>query len=86
MCDATITSAELRQRFSTAAALAIALGLALSAVACTSIGDPSALPWNANRVTMTSFAPLVSEIIPAVVNVSALQRPSKAAADEIVRQ
>ena len=56
---------------------------ALSAVGCTSIGgDSSALPWNADRVTMTSFAPLVSEIIPAVVNVSALQRPGKAAADE----
>ncbi|MGO9846208.1 MAG: trypsin-like peptidase domain-containing protein, partial [Methylocella sp.] len=83
MCDATIISANLRQRFSTAVALAIVLGLALSAVACTSIGgDSSALPWNAGKVTMTSFAPLVSEIIPAVVNVSALQRPGKAAADE----
>ncbi len=35
MCDATIISANLRQRFSTAVALAIVLGLALSAVACT---------------------------------------------------
>jgi serine protease Do len=83
MCDATIISADLRQRFAKAGALAIALGAALSAVGCTSIGgDSSALPWNAGRVTMTSFAPLVSEIIPAVVNVSAVQRPSKAAADE----
>ena len=31
---------------------------------------------------MTSFAPLVRQVIPAVVNVSALQRPGKAAADD----
>jgi serine protease Do len=83
MNDATIISAGLRRRFGTAPAAAISLGLVLGTVGCTSIdGDSSALPWNAGRATMTSFAPLVSQIIPAVVNVSALQRSSKAAADD----
>ncbi len=83
MNDATIITAGWNWRFGAASVVAISLCLALGAVGCTSIdGDSPAFPWNAGRGTMNSFAPLVSEIIPAVVNVSALQRPGKAAADE----
>jgi serine protease Do len=80
MRDATITGACLRLCFSTTSAAALALGLALGAVGCTpNDADFSAVPSSGSRVALTSFAPLVSEIIPAVVNVSALQRPGKAA-------
>jgi serine protease Do len=66
----------------TASAVTVSLGLALAAAGCISTdADSSAVPSSGGRVTMTSFAPLVSEIIPAVVNVSALQRPHKAAAE-----
>ena len=54
------------------------IGLALLASGCAAL-DPS-VP-SGGRVTITSFAPLVQEVIPAVVNVSAVQRPGKAAAD-----
>ena len=72
MTDATIINAGQRSR-GTASAAVILLGLAaLGAAGCTSTdADSSAVPSSAGRVTMTSFAPLVSEIIPAVVNVSA---------------
>jgi serine protease Do len=82
MTDATIISVGQRLH-GTACAAAILLGLAaLGAVGCTSPdADSSAVPSSAGRVAMTSFAPLVSEIIPAVVNVSALQRSHKAAAE-----
>ena len=53
------------------------VGLALLASGCAL--DPSAP--SGGRVSITSFAPLVQEVIPAVVNVSAVQRPGKAAAD-----
>jgi serine protease Do len=83
MNDAIIISAGPKRRSGAPSAAAISLGLALGAVGCTSIdGDSSAFPWITGRATVTSFAPLVSEIIPAVVNVSAVQRPGKAAADE----
>jgi serine protease Do len=80
MDDAAIIGARLKRPSGAACAAAVSLGLALGAVGCMSIDrDDPALPWRADRVTMTSFAPLVSEIIPAVVNVSASQRPRKAA-------
>jgi len=82
MMDATIMNAGSRRR-GMASATVILLGLAaLGAVGCTPTdADSSAVPSSAGRVTMTSFAPLVTEIIPAVVNVSALQRPHKTAAE-----
>ena len=83
MGDAAITGAGLRRRFGATSAAAVSLGLALIVGGCASLeGDPSAVPWGSSQVTMTSFAPLVRQVIPAVVNVSALQRPGKAAADD----
>ncbi len=83
MGDAATIGAEVRRRLGTTSAAAVSLGLALAAAGCASVdGDSAAVPWNAGPVTMTSFAPLVRQVIPAVVNVSALERPSKAAADD----
>jgi serine protease Do len=79
--DATIGSAGPRL-LGSASTVAVSLGLALGAAGCTLTDtDSFAVPSSEGRVTMTSFAPLVSEIIPAVVNVSAVQRPHKAAAE-----
>jgi serine protease Do len=79
MSDTRIIRAGLRPAF----AAAVSLLLALAAFGCAAPdADSWAVPSSAGRVTMTSFAPLVREVIPAVVNVSALQRPGKAAADE----
>jgi serine protease Do len=52
---------------------------ALLSVAAAAGCTPSAAP-NPGPIRMTSFAPLVQEVMPAVVNVSAVQRPRKAAA------
>ena len=83
MGDAAITGAALWRRLGAASAAAVSLGLALAAGGCASLdGDASAVPWGASRVTMTSFAPLVRQVIPAVVNVSALQRAGNAATDD----
>ncbi len=80
MTDATIINASRRPRGTESAAVILLCLAALSAVGCRSTdADSSAVPSSAGPVTMTSFAPLVSEIIPAVVNVSALQRSHKAA-------
>ena len=63
---------------------AVSLGIALPAISCAPLGaGSSAVPSSAGRVTMASFAPLVREVIPAVVNVSAVQRPGKAADQEM---
>jgi serine protease Do len=82
MGEARVMRAGPRAQAGTAFAAAISLGLALTAIGCTPGEEASAVPSSAGRVTMTSFAPLVREVIPAVVNVSALQRPGKAAEDE----
>ena len=83
MGDATITGAGLLRRFGAPSTAAVSLGFALVAGGCAQLdGDPAAVPWGAGRTTMTSFAPLVRQVIPAVVNVSALQRPGNAAADD----
>jgi serine protease Do len=80
---ARVRKASLRQPARAVLATAVSLGPALTAVGCTPPGgEASAVPSSAGRVTMTSFAPLVREIIPAVVNVSALQRSGKAADDQ----
>jgi serine protease Do len=60
----------------TAANAPLLLALALAAIGCAPLGGSSA-----GRVRITSFAPLVQEVLPAVVNVSALQKPGKTAAD-----
>lgn len=83
MSDARIVRAGLRRRGGIAFGAAISLGLAYGASGCASPEANSwAVPSSAGRVKMTSFAPLVHEILPAVVNVSAIQRPDKAAADD----
>jgi serine protease Do len=58
------------------------LGIALVASGCTPpVSGSSSVPSHGERVTMTSFAPLVQEVLPAVVNVSAVQKPGKTAAN-----
>jgi serine protease Do len=83
MSDARITHRGLRPQGAMVFGAAISLGLALSEPGCVPL-DPNfgAVPSIAGRVSMTSFAPLVREVLPAVVNVSAIERPSKAAADD----
>jgi serine protease Do len=55
----------------------LSLGLALTAVGCT---QPDR-PHQAGGGPAPSFAPIVREVMPAVVNVSAVQRVTKTAAD-----
>jgi serine protease Do len=52
------------------------LGIGFAASGCAPSGTASS-----GQARVTSFAPLVQQVIPAVVNVSAVQKPSKAAAD-----
>jgi serine protease Do len=83
MSDALIVRAGLRQQGRVVFGAAVSLALAFGAFGCAPPeADSWAVPSGAGRVTMTSFAPLVREIIPAVVNVSAIQRSDKAAAND----
>jgi serine protease Do len=59
---------------------ALSLGLAAMAIGCTQADRPSAMDQTGAAVP--SFAPVVQEVMPAVVNVSAIQRVNKAAADD----
>ncbi len=59
---------------------AVMLGVASAVAGCTQSGPFFAL--GGSRVAMPSLAPVVQEVMPAVVNVSAVQRPSRAAAEE----
>jgi serine protease Do len=52
----------------------------LLAFGCAPLSTGGSAPANGGRITMTSFAPLVQAVIPAVVNVSAVQKTGKAAA------
>jgi serine protease Do len=82
MDEARTMRASLRVQAGALAA-AMSLGLVLTASGCAATDDvASAVPSKAGRVTMTSFSPLVREVMPAVVNVSALQRAGKAADDQ----
>src|ERR1700738_2799124 len=58
---------------------ALSLGLAATAIGCTQADRPSAM--DQTGASVPSFAPVVQEVMPAVVNVSAIQRVNKAAAD-----
>ncbi|HEY3911387.1 MAG TPA: Do family serine endopeptidase [Stellaceae bacterium] len=83
MSDARMIRRSPRRRGDAALGAAVSLGLALGAFGCTPLDPGSwAAPSSMGRVKMTSFAPLVREVLPAVVNVSAIERPSKTAADE----
>jgi serine protease Do len=59
---------------------ALSLGLAITASGCTQADRPSAM--DQTGASVPSFAPVVQEVMPAVVNVSAIQRVNKAAADD----
>ena len=59
---------------------ALSLGLAITAIGCTQADRPSAM--DQTGASVPSFAPVVQEVMPAVVNVSAIQRVNKAAADD----
>src|SRR5262245_52039426 len=59
---------------------ALSLGLAVAAMGCTQ-GDSPYSACGGAGVPVPSFAPIVQEVMPAVVNVSAIQRVSRAAAD-----
>ncbi|HEY1299137.1 MAG TPA: Do family serine endopeptidase [Stellaceae bacterium] len=74
MAEACVAPARRRKRLGRAAALA-----ALSVVAALAAG--CAQPQS-GRVAVPSFAPLVQAVLPAVVNVSAIQRPNRAALAE----
>ena len=75
MSGARVNRAARRRR-----AWAVMLGVASAVAGCTQSGPFFAL--GGSRVAMPSLAPVVQEVMPAVVNVSAVQRPSRAAADE----
>jgi serine protease Do len=60
-------------------ATAASLGIAMAVIGCT-WGDPLYLAGGAGA-PVPSFAPIVEEVMPAVVNVSAVQRANMAAAD-----
>ncbi len=55
------------------------LGIAVMVMGCTETGQFS--PAGAAGAPLPSFAPVVAEVMPAVVNVSAIQRANRAAAD-----
>ncbi len=59
---------------------ALSLGLAATAIGCTQADRLSGM--DQTGASVPSFAPVVQEVMPAVVNVSAIQRVNKAAADE----
>jgi serine protease Do len=71
-----------RRRYPATSAAALLLVLTLTAIGCT----PSDLPFlslpSVAGHPLPSFAPVVQGVMPAVVNVSAVQRASKAADDE----
>ncbi|MGH7046912.1 MAG: Do family serine endopeptidase [Stellaceae bacterium] len=79
MSEARVMRTRLRQLTETALGAAVSLGLVVGGFGCAPDADFWALSSSAGRVKMTSFAPLVREVLPAVVNVSAVQRPGKAA-------
>ena len=62
-------------------AAALLLGLALVEIGCAP-ADLQFFGWNAAGRSPPSFAPLVQGVMPAVVNVSAVQRASKAATEQ----
>ena len=62
-------------------AAAVLLGLAMTAIGCAPADLQFFGPGMSGRA-LPSFAPVVQGVMPAVVNVSAVQRASKAAADE----
>lgn len=59
---------------------ALSLGLAIMAMGCTPANGPYPAGSGAGN-PLPSFAPIVQEVMPAVVNVSAVQRMNKIAAD-----
>jgi serine protease Do len=72
-------SSELRRGWISSATGKGAAAALLSITAVAAGCAPSTGP-NSKPVKMTSFAPLVQDVMPAVVNVSAVQKPRKAAA------
>lgn len=81
MRDGRTTGGGPRSQSAAVFGAALSLGLALSELGCAPFGTkPWLVPSSAGRVSMTSFAPLVHQVLPAVVNVSAIERPGKAAA------
>ena len=58
----------------------LSLGLAITTMGCTQANGPYP-PGSSTGKPLPSFAPIVEEVMPAVVNVSAVQRMSKTAAD-----
>ena len=61
---------------STPRMVVLLVGMTCAAPGCAPLSTSST-----GQAKVTSFAPLVQQVIPAVVNVSAVQKPSKAAAD-----
>jgi serine protease Do len=83
MSNARATRGGLRPQGAVVFGAAVTFGLALGEVGCAPTETNGwVVPSSTGRTTMTSFAPLVHEVLPAVVNVSAIERPGKAADDE----
>ena len=80
MSNARFAGAERRIWARAAGTAALLLAVAASSIGCS---QPGGNGWGGGpqsaSVTVPSFAPLVQEVLPAVVNVSAVQRPSKTA-------
>jgi len=79
MSEPRVIQTRLRQLTETVFGAAVSLGLVVGGFGCAPDTGFWAVASSGGRVKMTSFAPLVREVLPAVVNVSAIQRPSKAA-------
>jgi serine protease Do len=73
------TSALRRAR---AAALATSIGLSLALAPFAWADTPAPPPLTAQAAALPSFAPLVKKVLPAVVNISVLEKPTAAESEE----
>jgi serine protease Do len=78
MSDARTLMAARQAVFGAAAAVLV---IPLMIVGCTRFGAGFAAGGPSGEVSVPSFAPLVQEVLPAVVNVAAVAHPSRTAAD-----
>jgi serine protease Do len=78
MSDARTAGAARQTAIGAAAAVLV---IPLIIVGCTRLGGGFAAGGHSSAVPGASFAPLVQEVLPAVVNVAAVEHPSKTAAD-----
>jgi hypothetical protein len=63
----------------------VAFGLALALVGCSQADRDSPLVPSQHHIQLPSLAPVVQAVIPAVVHVSAIQRPNETSVGEGTR-